>query len=164
MERKNKMSVEEIRQALGIKKPESKQNVPVKKQSQQKEIFPLVLRPNIGAQIVLGNVPSKSNCYKIITINGHPSLGKTSDLKKYEEMFFIQCHKYRNANIEGYFEFHMKVFYQSQRSDLDNSLKVVLDCLQKIKAIKNDNRCVKLVIDKFLDKDLPRIEFEIIER
>jgi Holliday junction resolvase RusA-like endonuclease len=48
------------------------------------------------------------------------------------------------------------------RSDIDNSLKVQLDCLQKCKAIKNDNLCVKIVAEKFVDKENPRVEFKIV--
>lgn len=98
----------------------------------------------MDTQIIYGNCPSKSNCYKVVTINGHSSLSKTKALKAYEETFFIQCDKYRNANISGYFELYLRVYYPSQRSDLDNSLKVVLDCLQRVKAIGNDNKCVKI--------------------
>ena len=112
-------------------------------------------------QTILGNVPSKSNCYRIINMRGHGSLGKTKALTDFENRFYIQCNKYRNAGITGYFELHLKVFYPSERSDLDNSLKIILDCLQRIKAIKNDNRCVKIVAEKFLDKERPRIEFKI---
>jgi len=112
-------------------------------------------------QVIYGVCPSKSNCYKIIQIKGISSLGKTSALTKYEKDFYIQCNKYRDANIDGYFEFYMDVFYPNQRSDLDNSLKVVLDCLQKVRAIKNDNKCVKIGVRKFLDKANPRIEFVI---
>lgn len=112
-------------------------------------------------QTIYGNTPSKSNCYRIVTINGHGSLAKTPALKKYENDFFIQCNQYRNANISGYFELHIKVFYPSQRADLDNSLKIVLDCLQRVKAIKNDNKCVKIVAEKYLDRTNPRIEFKI---
>lgn len=112
-------------------------------------------------QIILGNTPSKSNCYRIINLNGHASLSKTKALKEYEEKFYIQCDKYRNAGITGYFELHVKVFYPSERSDLDNSLKIILDCLQRVQAIRNDNRCVKIVAEKYLDKERPRIEFEI---
>ena len=110
-------------------------------------------------QTIFGNCPSKSNCYKVINLNGHASLSKTKALKEYENQFYIQCDKYRNAGISGYFELHVRVFYPSQRSDLDNSLKVVLDCLQRVKAIDNDNKCVKIVAEKFLDKENPRIEF-----
>lgn len=116
----------------------------------------------IITEVILGNTPSKSNCYKIINIKGHSSLGKTKALKQYEDSFFIQC-KSRNAMIDGYFELYLKVFYPTQKSDLDNSLKVVLDSLQKTKTIKNDNKCVKIVAEKYLDKINPRIEFEIKE-
>lgn len=110
-------------------------------------------------QIIHGTCPSKSNAYKIIKIGNISSLGKTQSLKKYEKDFYIQCNVYRDANIDGYFEFYMDVYYPNQRSDLDNSLKVVLDCLQKVNAIKNDNKCVKIVVRKFLDKEKPRVEF-----
>ena len=121
------------------------------------------------AQVILGNTPSKSNCYRIITFrskdpnkhSGHASLAKTTELKKYEEQFYIQCNKYRNANIDEYFKFEMDVYYPTQRSDLDNSLKVVLDCLQKIGAISNDSLCTELHVRKFLDKNKPRVEFTI---
>jgi len=112
-------------------------------------------------QTIFGNVPSKSNGYKVVTINGHASLTKTKALKEYEDKFYIQCDKYRNVDIAGYFELHLKVFYPSERSDLDNSLKVILDCLQKVKAIRNDNKCVKISAEKYLDRERPRIEFSI---
>lgn len=114
-------------------------------------------------QIIKGNIPSKSNCYKIITLNGHGSLAKGKALKKYENDFFIQCNLYRDKNITGYFELYLDVFYPSQRSDLDNSLKILLDSLAKVKAIKNDNKCVKIVAQKFLDANNPRVEFQLIE-
>lgn len=113
-----------------------------------------------GWNTILGNVPSKSNCYRIITIAGHSTLGKTKALKEFEDTFYIQC-GCRNLHIGEYFEFHCRVFYPSQRSDLDNSLKVILDCLQHTKTINNDNHCVKIVAEKFVDKNNPRIEFKI---
>ena len=113
-------------------------------------------------QVIKGICPSKSNSYKIIKIKGSYSLGKKEELANYEKSFILQCNLYRNKNITGYFEFYMDVYYPNQRSDLDNSLKVVLDCLQKCNAIKNDNKCVKIVLRKFWDKINPRVEFIII--
>jgi Holliday junction resolvase RusA-like endonuclease len=113
----------------------------------------------MSKQTIFGSCPSKSNSYRIIRFNNAYSLGKTNSLKKYEKDFYIQCNLYRDLLIDGYFEFYMDVFYPNQRSDLDNSAKVVLDCLQKVKAIVNDNKCTKMVLRKFLDKDKPRIEF-----
>jgi Holliday junction resolvase RusA-like endonuclease len=74
----------------------------------------------------------------------------------------MQVGAYRNLNIKGYFEIHLRVFYPAMRQDLDNSLKVVLDCLQHTKTIENDNKCVKIVAEKFIDKENPRIEFKLV--
>ena len=112
-------------------------------------------------QIIYGTCPSKSNCYTIVKVGNYHSLAKTTAVKKYEKDFYIQCNIYRDANIETYFEFYMDVFYPNERSDLDNSAKVILDCCQKVNAIKNDNKCVKMVLRKFLDKNNPRVEFVI---
>lgn len=110
---------------------------------------------------ILGNAPSKSNCYKIITLGKHASLAKTPALKKYEESFFWQIGSLRDKMIDVPFEFYIDVFYPSKRSDLDNVFKVVLDCLQKCKVIKNDNNCSLILGRKFIDKENPRIEFKI---
>ena len=112
--------------------------------------------------VIYGHVPSKSNQYKIITISGHSSLAKTSAMKEFEKKFYLQC-GYRNRNIKGFFELYADVYFQSNQPDLDNSLKGLLDCLQGCKAIKNDRNCVKIVANKFIDKQNPRIEFTLVE-
>ena len=88
---------------------------------------------------------------------------KSKALAEYEKNFYLQSKVYRNANITGLFEILLKVYYPANRADLDNSLKVVLDCLQKVGAIPNDNKCVKIVAEKFIDKAQPRIEFTLNE-
>lgn len=110
-----------------------------------------------------GKVPSKSNCYKIITIAGHASLAKTKALKDYERSFFLQC-AHRDANISKYFHLSLKVFYENMRPDLDNSLKIILDCLQACKVITNDRNCISIYAEKYIDKQNPRIELIIEER
>ena len=113
--------------------------------------------------VILGSVPSKSNCYKIVTIAGHSSLAKTSAMKEFEKKFFLQCGAYRDAGITGFFELYVDVYFQSNQPDLDNSLKGLLDCLQTCRAIKNDRNCVKIVACKFIDKLNPRLEFTLKE-
>jgi len=111
----------------------------------------------------LGQIPSKSNCYKIITICGHSSLGKTAALKAYEKSFFLQCGAYRDRKISNFFRLDVDVYFQSNHPDLDNSLKGLLDCLQTVGAIKNDRLCTEIHARKFVDKNKPRIEFTITE-
>ena len=115
---------------------------------------------DITRQVVYGQPPSKSNAYRIVTIHGHGSLAKTSATKKYEEQFFMQC-SLSNAGIDKRFKLRIDVYFQSDRPDLDNSCKVVLDCLQTCKAIKNDRLCSEIHARKFIDKLNPRIEFEL---
>lgn len=113
-------------------------------------------------QTIYGQPPSKSNCYKVITIRGHGSLGKTTALKAYEESFFMQC-SLRGANIAKRFKIFADVFFKSDQPDLDNAFKVILDCLQTCGAIKNDRLCAEIHAKKFIDKEKPRVEFEIVE-
>lgn len=113
-------------------------------------------------QIIYGQCPSKSNCYKVITINGHGSLGKTTALKRYEQEFFMQC-SLRGANIDKRFSLEISVYYSSDRPDLDNAFKCTLDCLQACRAIKNDRLCAEIHARKLIDKENPRIEFKIKE-
>lgn len=109
--------------------------------------------------IVFGQVPAKSNSYRI----AGKSFYKSREVVLYECSFIAQC-KELNRNIQGEFELHMDVYFRSKRSDIDNCLKVVLDAMQKGKVFKNDNQCVHLNIRKFVDKTNPRIEYQIIEK
>lgn len=114
-------------------------------------------------QIIYGQVPSKSNCYKIVKIGLRFTLAKLDKLNLYEKNFYLQCNVYRNKGIKGLFELTVNVFNESQRPDLDNAFKVLLDCLQNCGAIINDRNCIKIVAQKFVDKKNPRVEFELKE-
>lgn len=111
-----------------------------------------------------GQAPSKSNTYRVITLKGHGSLAKQPALKSYETAFYWHLPGvYRNLDINGPFELYIRVYFTTMSHDLDNSLKVVLDCLQYTKTIRNDNKCAKIVAEKFIDKENPRIEFRLVE-
>ena len=113
-----------------------------------------------AAFTIYGQVPSKSNGYKIITISGHSSLAKTKAMKDYERKFYLQC-PLRGEEIAEPFAIDMDVYYNSNRPDLDNAFKIVLDCLQLCKAIKNDRYCFEIHARKLVDKVNPRIVLSI---
>jgi Holliday junction resolvase RusA-like endonuclease len=99
----------------------------------------------------------------IIKLRNHYSLGKSAKTKSYEKSFSYQLKSiWKNINYEGQFGFVMSAYFASNRPDLDNALKVILDCLQKDKVIKNDNKCMFIFTHKEIDKDDPRVEFTII--
>lgn len=109
-------------------------------------------------QIIYGIVPSKSNGYKPI----EKGMVKKQHIKEYERIFAIQ-YRLIQPMIKGKFALVMDVYFPSEAHDLDGALKIVLDMLQKIGAVKNDNKNYKLIIDKYIDKANPRIELEIYE-
>ena len=110
-------------------------------------------------QVIKGKVPSKSNQNRI----GKGKFFKSQEVSNYETSFLWQCDKYRNKRINTWFEFYIDVYYSANRQDLDNSFKVILDCLQAAKAITNDNKCVRIISEKRFSKDT-RIENAIIKR
>lgn len=113
---------------------------------------------------IYGHPPSKANSYKI---RGN-SLGKAQKVVEYEEAFRLQVNAIRSTGllpkeqIDGIFELYVDVYYRDNRSDLDNSAKVILDCLQANQVIKNDRNLVALRMRKYIDRSHPRIEFTII--
>lgn len=111
--------------------------------------------------VIRGQIPSKSNSYKIVNLNGHAKLAKQKVLTEYEKNFYIQCPE-RGRMVKGYFKLVAKIYFSSNRPDLDNSLKILLDCLQLTKTIKNDRNCTHIDVQKFIDKKEPRIEYEVI--
>lgn len=113
-------------------------------------------------QIIYSQPPSKSNQYRIIILHGHGSLAKTKNIKEYEQNFYKQC-SLRDKKIKGFFKLDVDVYFKNNRPDIDNSLKILLDCLQSCKAIINDRQCVEIHARKLIDKLNPRIEFIIEE-
>lgn len=109
--------------------------------------------------IITGQVPSKSNGYRI----GNNRLYKTAELKSYEINFSWQIKKHITEIIKNPFQIWIHVYFQSNRSDLDNAAKIILDCLQENKIILNDRLCSILLMEKHIDKINPRIEFKINE-
>ncbi len=107
---------------------------------------------------IKGQVPSKSNGYRI----ANNRLFKSKELKEYEEAFAWQTTRVLQE-FNDKFGITMKVYFQSNRSDLDNAAKVILDCLQTSGIIKNDRNCWQLQMTKEIDKLNPRVELFIYE-
>ncbi len=114
-----------------------------------------------------GQCPAKSNSYKIVTKNGHASLSKQPCLKAWEEAFVWRCPLRGTKTsplIKIPFRIDLDVYFRSKANDVDNCLKIVLDTLQRdCHVIANDNLCAEIHVRKFVDKDNPRIEFQLEE-
>lgn len=112
---------------------------------------------------ISGKVPSKSNCYKTraITSKGKPIAMwyKSKELQEYEFNFSIQIQRHTFDFIQDQFELYADVYMVNKMQDIDNTLKILLDCLEQNNVIFNDNLCYKIVINKHIDKVNPRVVF-----
>ena len=116
---------------------------------------------------ISGTVVSKSNSYRAGMKKGMgkyiPILKKSYKLREYEIMFKKSLPSvFHRVVIEKRFKLEMDVYFRRNANDLDNTPKVVLDCLQQIGFIKNDNLCFEIVLIKHLAHDA-KINFKISE-
>lgn len=115
-------------------------------------------------EVIYGQVIAKANNYQAVPDGqGGRRIIKNDEVRRYERNFLNQCKVYRNRFISRPFRLVVKVFESSNRYDLDNSLKTILDCLQYAKAIKDDNLCVGIQAEKRIDNRRPRIEYQLVE-
>lgn len=77
---------------------------------------------------ILGEPASKANSRQIVTIAGRPSSIKSAKARGYEANALRQIPPRYRLRLEGPVRVTLRVFYATQRPDLDES--VILDCLQ----------------------------------
>ena len=115
-------------------------------------------------EVIHGQIIAKANHYQAVSGKGGTRrIIKDEIIRAYERSFMEQCKTYRNRRISSRFRLFVRVWHSSERFDLDNSLKTLLDCLQMVNAITDDKLCYQIEAEKHLDKYHPRIEFTILE-
>ena len=115
-------------------------------------------------EVIHGQIIAKANHYQAVPGKGGTKrIIKDEIIRAYERSFMEQCKAYRNRRISSRFRLFVRVWHSSERFDLDNSLKTLLDCLQMVNAITDDKLCYQIEAEKHLDKYHPRIEFALLE-
>lgn len=136
---------------------------------------------------IFGQACSKANSRQLVTISGRPAFIKSKDARAYERDALRQIPATARQRIEGPCRITIRVWYSSERPDLDPS--VILDCLQdrwkrskgKLKKIapgeyaegegervlvqagvvRNDRQFREMHFYHAIDKANPRAEIEI---
>lgn len=115
--------------------------------------------------VIAGKIPAKSNTYRIAYGRGGRTLVKGDAAAGYEQSFWWQCPLHGKPDaplIAGKFRLEIDVYFHKWACDLDNSLKIILDIMQRpCYIIANDNQCVEIHARKFVDAANPRIEFTV---
>lgn len=115
-------------------------------------------------ETIHGQIIAKANHYQAVPGKGGAKrIIKDEKIRAYERSFIEQCKVYRDRNISSRFRLFVRVYHSSVRFDLDNSLKTLLDCLQMVRAIKDDKLCFQIEAEKKIDKYCPRVEFALLE-
>ena len=124
-----------------------------------------ILRNDLVWETIFGVCPSKSNNYEVsgFDSNGFRHMFKSERMREYEKTFAAQCHIYKNRMISRPFIFHLVAYYPTWAYDLDGSFKGILDNLQYCRAISNDNNAIRILAEKRIDRNNPRIMFAIQE-
>lgn len=116
----------------------------------------------IVSEVIYGLIVAKANHYMAVPdSNGGRRIIKDAKIRQYEDSFREQCVIYRNRGISRKFVLYVRVWFKNDRSDLDNSLKTLLDCLQDVGAITDDNLCYKIIAEKAIDRNNPRVQFAL---
>lgn len=92
---------------------------------------------------ILGQPASKSNRSRIIMIAGHSSLVKSKEALAYEHDALRQIPPAARQRLEGPVRVTLRIWYSSERSDLDESL--VLDCIQDRKTRTKKDRAGNVI-------------------
>lgn len=101
---------------------------------------------------ITGEPASKANQRRAVLIHGKPRFIKSKKALSYSSNFLKQL-SIRENLLEGDLCIAIKIYYQTRRPDLDESL--ILDLLQD-KIYKNDRQVKRKYIEHGLDKNNPR--------
>lgn len=109
-------------------------------------------------------MPRKSNSRQIVRSKktGKPMVIKSKKALAYCLDFAIQMLQYKPYPcLEGDVELKVDIFYRTRKNDL--SVELLLDLIQKVKLIKNDRQIRAIHAHGKIDKENPRVEFELEE-
>jgi len=111
--------------------------------------------------IIYGNLPRKSNSRRVVKHHRTKKIMviKSENALNYSKSFVLQMLQYKYDLIISPVILTATIFYQSKRSDLSEEL--LMDLLQECKLIKNDRQIWEKHIYKKIDKENPRVEFEV---
>jgi crossover junction endodeoxyribonuclease RusA len=96
-------------------------------------------------------------------VNGR--MVKSAEARAYRDEAGYACllqmyGKSRGRPLTGHIKAELDFYFPSERGDLDNRIKVMLDALQGL-AFENDSQIREIVARRFKDKDRPRVMVQI---
>lgn len=108
---------------------------------------------------IFGNLASKSNSRKLVTIGGRTRFIKSERALSFQQTANLQIPAKYKQHVTKSIKMTAHIYYDSRRPDLDPSL--LMDILEKAGVYQNDRQIVEQHLYKHLDKNDPRVEVVI---
>ncbi len=110
---------------------------------------------------IRGELASKANSRKLVTIKGKPRFIKSQKARDWESMALAQIPGDHRVGLTGPIRMTATIYYASRRPDLDPSL--LMDVLERAGVYANDRQIVEQHLTKKLDPLAPRVELLLEE-
>lgn len=108
-----------------------------------------------------GELASKANSRKLVTIGGKPRFIKSDKAREWEKIADMQIPADHRVGMTGPIRMTATIYYASRRPDLDPSL--LMDVLEHSGVYANDRQIVEQHLTKKLDPLNPRVELVLEE-
>ena len=111
--------------------------------------------------IIQGELASKANSRKLVTIGGKPRFIKSEKALNFERLALMQIPTDHRIGMTGPIRMTATIYYASRRPDLDPSL--LMDILEHAGVYANDRQIIEQHLIKKLDPMNPRVELLLEE-
>lgn len=108
---------------------------------------------------MVGELASKANSRKLVTVRGRPMFIKSQKARDFEKLVAQQA-PVLSPMLGGKLRLTARIFYASERPDLDESL--LMDCLQG-RIYGNDRQVREKHIFHAIDRENPRCVIKVEE-
>ena len=114
--------------------------------------------------ILTGEPRSTSTIYKYHCKFGFPSGYMSKEGKDLKESYQLEAKsQWKDKPMEGSLIVELKLFFKKGgKHDIDNFSKIILDSLNGI-VYEDDGQIEQMTVTKFIDKNNPRAEIEVIQ-
>jgi crossover junction endodeoxyribonuclease RusA len=114
--------------------------------------------------ILKGNPASNQTIYGMNCRGSFPTRYMTARGKSIKEQYQWEAKsQHKGRPLEREIEIDIELYFKDKRKkDIDNFGKILLDALTGI-VWKDDSQIYRMTVEKFIDKDNPRIILEVYE-
>ena len=114
---------------------------------------------------IQGKPLTSTNRNKIVKMGKRYGVMKSDAAIAYQEdavwQLVNQRNKSQHTTITQPFAVELHIYRKKNQGDVDNYSKAIFDAMQQARIMTNDSLIYRMAVEKFVDKDDPRVEIYI---